>query len=133
MKSSLIPADSRGDARSRPGSTADRGPGARAGLRAGDAALRLAPHPLVHDRLDARDRLPAAGRRRGRFLRLPPPWRVRRRSLGKVGDVFWSRTVTRPSAWRCVDGKKLVADLFPAERLTQPALLRFVASARHLR
>jgi hypothetical protein len=54
-------------------------------------------------------------------------------SLGKVGDVFWSRTVTRPSAWRCVDGKKLVADLFPADRLAQPALLRFVGSARHLR
>jgi hypothetical protein len=53
-------------------------------------------------------------------------------SLGKAGTVFWSRTVTRPSAWRCVAGRKLVAELFPADRLTQPALLRFVASARHL-
>jgi hypothetical protein len=41
-----------------------------------------------------------------------------------------------PSDWRFsrVDGRKLsrVAELFPAERLAQPALLRFVASARHL-
>src|SRR3954454_19159037 len=53
-------------------------------------------------------------------------------SLAKVGGVFWSRTVTRPSAWRWAEGRKLVAGLFPADRLAQPALLRFVASARHL-
>jgi hypothetical protein len=53
-------------------------------------------------------------------------------SLGSSGGVFWSRTVTRLSAWRCADGRKLVAELFPAESLTKSALLRFVASARHL-
>jgi hypothetical protein len=42
---------------------------------------------------------------------------------------------TLPSDWRFsrVDGRKLITELFPAERLAQPALLRFVASARHLR
>jgi hypothetical protein len=54
-------------------------------------------------------------------------------SLGKIGGVFWARTVAQPSAWRCVGRLKLVAELFPAERLSQAALLRFVASARRLR
>jgi hypothetical protein len=53
-------------------------------------------------------------------------------SLGKVGGVYWSRSVARPSAWRCVDGRKIIADLFPADRLSQTALLHFIASARRL-
>jgi hypothetical protein len=53
-------------------------------------------------------------------------------SLGSSGGTFWARTVTRLSAWRCVDGKKLSAELFPAQRLTKAALLRFIGSARHL-
>ena len=54
-------------------------------------------------------------------------------SLGKVGSVYWTRTVARPSAWRCENGRKIVADLFPAERLSQAAFLRFIASVRRLR
>jgi hypothetical protein len=53
-------------------------------------------------------------------------------SLANVDGVFWTRTVARPSAWRCVDGRKIVADLFPAQRLSQSALLRFIRSARRL-
>ena len=53
-------------------------------------------------------------------------------SLGKVGGVYWSRSVARPSAWRCIDGRKIIADLFPADRLSQTALLHFIASARRL-
>jgi hypothetical protein len=53
-------------------------------------------------------------------------------SLGSSGGVYWSRTVARLSAWRCTGGRKLVAELFPADRLTKAELLRFVASARHL-
>ena len=53
-------------------------------------------------------------------------------AFGSSGGVYWNKTVARAYAWRCLNGKKLVAELFPAKRLAQSALLRFVASARHL-
>ena len=54
-------------------------------------------------------------------------------SLGSTGGVFWNRTVTQQSAWRCVGGRKLVAEtLLTAKRFPQVALTRFVASARRL-
>src|SRR4051794_25063568 len=51
-------------------------PGAGPGLRAEHATVELAVLELVRDGFDARDRLPAAGRRRSRFLRLPPARRL---------------------------------------------------------
>jgi hypothetical protein len=53
-------------------------------------------------------------------------------AFGSSGGVYWNKTVARAYAWKCVSGKKLVAELFPAKSLTQPALLRFVASVRRL-